>query len=153
MFDKFKNPIDYDATIFEVTESICKHYVERLKAEAHKMSMEKYTKIADALKQFIENCTKDCFYEKSAWGTYGEVLLKISDARLLVENFFGTAKIYKDAKAAGQDTTVAEQNLANIAQQVKLRVKTRSTVVSDLVSKITPNWLFMAHVASATNSK
>ncbi|MBR6363949.1 MAG: hypothetical protein IKS08_02565 [Alphaproteobacteria bacterium] len=152
MFDKFKNPIDYDKTIFDVTESICRHYVERLKAEAHKMSMEKYTKIADALKQFIENCTKDCFYEKSAWGTYGEVLLKISDARLLVENFFRTAKIYKDAKAAGQDTTIAEQNLANIAQQVKLRVKTRSTVVSDLVSKITPNWLFVAHVASA-NSK
>lgn len=152
MFDKFKNPIDYDATIFEVTESICKHYIARLKVEAHKMSAEKYGKVADALRQFIENCTKDCFYEKSAWGTYGEVLLKISDARLLVENFFGTAKIYKDAKAAGQDTTIAEQNLANIAQQVKLRVKTRSTVVSDLVSKITPNWLFMAHIASA-NSK
>lgn len=152
MFDNFKNPIDYDATIFYVTESICKHYIERLKVEAHEMSVEKHVEVTDALRQFIENCTKDCFYEKSAWGTYGEVLLKISDARLLFENFFRTAKIYKDAKAAGQDTTIAEQNLAKIAKQVKLRVKTRSTVVSNLVDKFTPSWLFMTHVASA-NSK
>ncbi len=142
---KFMDPIDYDETIFTVTMNICKHYKEKLNFEAHKMSKEKYAEICDALVQFIEKSTKDCFYENRSWTTFDSVLLRISDARPLVESFFEAAKQYKDAKATGKDVSKEEQTLAVAAQKVNLRVKTRSSIVAELFSKLTPTWLFVEH--------
>ena len=142
---KFRDPINYDETIFTVTKNIWKHYQEVLNLKAHKMSKEKYSQVGDALLQFIENSTKDCFYEGRKWTSWGEVLLSISDARPLVESFFEAAKQYKDAKAAGKDVSKEEQVLSIAVQKVNLRVKTRSSVVAELFSKLTPTWLFMEH--------
>jgi len=146
---KFRDPIDYEETILTVTQNIWKHYKERLDIEAHKMSKEKYIKVGDALVQFIDNSTKDCFYEGRKWTSWGDVLLSISDARSLVESFFEAAKQYKDAKAAGKDTIREEQALADAAKKVNLRVKTRCSVVAELVGKLTPSWLYTAHTSNS----
>lgn len=149
---KFRDPIDYDQTITDVTKNICDYYKCKIAREAHKMSKEQYDKLVDMHKQFEEKSGQDCFYEKSAWNTYDE-MLKLSDMHTFVVSFFESAKAYRDAKAAGKDTINAEKNLADAAKKVNIRAKTHSSVAAGLLGNmnvIVPSWLFATHVKGAS---